>query len=74
MDFVRDPILNFSNFFLNLWCFCYLLFPHQTGWSPERLSTYFYDFLYELLSSGLSYFSFRSLCRQHDFLSIEQQC
>ena len=37
----------------------YLLFAHQTGWSPERLSTFFY-FLYELWSNWLSYFSLRS--------------
>ena len=28
-----------------IWCFCYLLFPHLTGLSPERLSTYFTTFV-----------------------------
>ena len=37
----------------------YLLFPHQTGWSPARLSTYF-STLYKLWSNWLSYFSLRS--------------
>ena len=29
----------------NSWYFFYLLFQHQTGWSPERLSTYFTTFV-----------------------------
>ena len=45
-------------------CWCFLLFALPTS---DRVVTraplhLLYDFLYELLSSGLSYFSFRSLC------------
>ena len=51
----------------------YSLFPQQIGWSLERLSTYFYDFSYELWSNWLSYLGLRSpFFRQHDLRSAEQ--
>ena len=53
------------------WSFCYLLFPHQTGWSPERLSTHITLFYVKCSRAALSYFSFRSLCST-DLLSVEQ--
>ena len=59
--------------FCQWWCFCYLLFPHQTGWPPERLSTYFTT-VCTIFFVRAELFQFSILVLEHDVLSIEQQC